>query len=126
MLERERTEAAAVTGYDWIEATHLSVAAAVASGQADVGFGIEAAAAQFSLDFIPLMREQYYFACLKETLDQPAMMRLRELLRHSQWRDAIADLHGYDASGAGAVVALRQAMPWYAFRTAKPGPAGNR
>jgi putative molybdopterin biosynthesis protein len=125
MLERERIAPAAVFGYDWVEATHLSVAAAVASGQADVGFGIEAAAAQFGLDFIPLMREQYYFACLKETLDLPAMIRLRELLRHSQWRNAIADLHGYDAAGAGAVVALRQAMPWYAFRTAKTGPAGN-
>ena len=120
MLERERIAPAAVIGYGSIEATHLSVAAAVASGQADVGFGIQAAAAQFGLDFIPLMREQYYFACLKETLDQAPIIRLRELLRHSQWRDAIADLPGYDAADTGLVVALRQAMPWYAFRTAKP------
>lgn len=120
MLAREHIAPGAVSGYDHAESTHLAVAAAVASGEADVGIGIEAAAAQFGLEFIALAREQYYFVCLKETLDAPAVIRLRELLRHSQWQDTIRNLPGYDTAATGEVVPLRQAMPWYSFRKPKP------
>lgn len=119
LLAREHIDPATIAGFDTVEMTHLSVAASVASGQADAGFGISAAAAQFGLDFIPLLREQYYLACLKETLEEPAIARLRELLRHSQWQGIIADLPGYDTANAGDVVALRQAMPWYSFKSTK-------
>lgn len=122
LLARENIDPATILGFDTIEATHLSVAAAVASGQADAGFGISAAAAQFGLEFIPLLREQYYLACLKQTLDEPAIVRLRELLKHSQWQGIISDLPGYDTACAGDVVALRQAMPWYSFKAAKLSP----
>ncbi|MET0962847.1 MAG: substrate-binding domain-containing protein [Noviherbaspirillum sp.] len=119
MLERERIAPRAVSGYDHTETTHLAVAAAVASGEADAGIGIAAAAAQFGLHFILLVREQYYFVCLKETLDAPAVIRLRELLRLSLWQDAIASMPGYDTAGTGEVASLRQAMPWYSFRKPK-------
>jgi putative molybdopterin biosynthesis protein len=119
-LQQERIAPAAVSGYDNIETTHLAVAAAVASGAADAGVGIQAAASQFGLDFIPLAREQYYFVCLKETLESPAVIRLRELLQHGHWQDATSSLPGYDTAAAGAVVALREAMPWYAFRKPRP------
>jgi putative molybdopterin biosynthesis protein len=121
MLEREGIATSAVNGYERMEATHLAVAAAVASGQADIGFGIRAAAAAYGLDFIPLMREQYYLACLKESLDHPAVQRLMALLRLEQWREAIADLPGYDSAGSGEVQSLKAAFPWYTFKGTKPG-----
>ncbi|WP_020654298.1 substrate-binding domain-containing protein [Massilia niastensis] len=108
-----------VNGFETAEPTHLAVAAAVASGLADVGFGIRAAAAEFGLEFIPIMREQYYFVCLKEAVDQPPISKLRELLRRSEWQGLIRDLPGYDIAGAGNVIPLRQAFPWYSFRTPK-------
>ena len=108
-----------VNGFDSAEPTHLAVAAAVASGQADVGFGIQAAAAGFGLDFLPLLREQYYFVCLKEAVDQPAIAKLRELLRRHEWQGLVGDLPGYDIDGAGNVVALSRALPWYSFRKPK-------
>lgn len=108
-----------IDGYEAAEPTHLSVAAAVASGMADAGFGIHAAAAEFGLEFIPMMREQYYFVCLKEAVDQPAIVKLRELLQRSEWQVLIRDLQGYDTAAAGDVIALRQALPWYSFRTPK-------
>jgi putative molybdopterin biosynthesis protein len=108
-----------VNGFDTAEPTHLAVAAAVASGLADVGFGIRAAAAEFGLEFIPIMREQYYFVCLKEAVDEAPISKLRELLRRSEWQGLIKDLPGYDIAGAGNVIPLRQAFPWYAFRTPK-------
>jgi putative molybdopterin biosynthesis protein len=118
-LQQEGIAPAAVTGYDTTESTHLAVAAAIASGAADAGIGIQAAAARFGLDFIPLAREQYYFVCLKETLESPAVIRLRELLQEKHWQDAIGNLPGYDTAATGEVVALSKAMPWYAFRKPK-------
>jgi len=121
MLAREGIDSGSVIGYDNTETTHLAVAAAVASGAADVGIGIEAAAAQFGLDFIPLGREQYYFACLKEALDTPAVIRLRELLQQQQWLEAIGNMPGYNAQSSGEVAALSKALPWYAFRKRRAG-----
>jgi putative molybdopterin biosynthesis protein len=48
-----------VKGYEREEYTHLAVAAAVASGTADVGLGIQAAARALELDFVPLAQERY-------------------------------------------------------------------
>jgi putative molybdopterin biosynthesis protein len=110
---------ASVNGFEHSEPTHLAVAAAVASKLADVGFGIQAAAAAFGLDFLPLLREQYYFVCLKEAVDQPPISKLRALLRNKEWQGLTADLPGYDIDGAGDVIRLSAALPWYSFRKPK-------
>lgn len=112
-----------IQGYERSEPTHLAVAAAIAAGQADAGMGIRAAAAHFGLDFIPLLQEQYYFACLKDTLAEPAMQRLLQLLCGAQWRSLVDDLAGYDPRNAGEVVSLKEALPWYQFKTEKARPA---
>lgn len=100
------------------EDTHVAVAAAVASGVADVGIGIEAAAASFGLHFVPLAEEEYYLVCLKEWLDGAAVQRLRALLAGPAWRDALATLPGCAAHGrAGEVLALTRALPWWHYRS---------
>ena len=48
-----------IRGYPVEEYTHLGVAVAVASGRADCGLGIAAAAQALELDFIPLYEERY-------------------------------------------------------------------
>src|SRR5205814_4953749 len=48
-----------IRGYEREEFTHLAVAAAVASGMADCGLGIAAAAAALGLEFVPLFKERY-------------------------------------------------------------------
>jgi putative molybdopterin biosynthesis protein len=104
------------------EDTHVAVAAAVASGAADVGVGIEPAAAQFGLHFVPLAEEHYYFVCLKEALERDAVRRLRTLLASPAWHEALADLPGCAAHAeAGAVLALTRALPWWRYRRAKAG-----
>ena len=112
-------DAARVTGFANEEATHLAVATAVASGAADTGFGIEAAALRYGLDFVPLITEHYYLACLKETLDHPAVESLVQVLSGAQWRADAAALPGYSLSEPGAVVSLTRALPWYRYRTRK-------
>lgn len=123
LLARAGIHPGEVDGFENAEPTHLAVATSVASGVADAGFGIQAAAAAFGLAFVPVIREQYYFVCLKEAVDRPPISKLRELLRRSEWQAMTADLPGYDIKDAGEVVALRRAFPWYAFRTPKRQPA---
>ena len=107
------------------EDTHVAVAAAVASGQADVGVGIEAAAAQFGLGFVPLADEGYYLVCLKGTLERAAIVRLRELLASAAWAGAVQSQAGCTvAADAGEVLALTQALPWWHYR--KPRGAARR
>ncbi|MES2959285.1 MAG: substrate-binding domain-containing protein [Pseudomonadota bacterium] len=99
------------------EDTHVAVAAAVASGLADAGLGIEAAAAQFGLGFVPLADEAYYLVCLKEALERPAILRLRGLLASGAWTEALRSQAGCAAAAdAGAVLALTKALPWWHYR----------
>ena len=103
------------------EDSHLAVAAAVASGAADAGLALEAAAARFGLSFVPLIEEEYYLVCLREALDQPAVGKLREVLQGAAWREVLADVPGYAAARAGEVLSLTRALPWWHFRVRKCG-----
>lgn len=113
----------AISGYDLEEATHLAVAAAVASGAADAGFGIEAAAQQYQLGFVPLATEHYYLVCLKETLAHPAVRALVAHLASAPWQEHMRSLPGYELANPGSIVALRRALPWYRWRAPKTAGA---
>ncbi len=101
------------------EDSHLAVAAAVASGGAEVGLGIEAAARQFGLDFVPLVEEDYFFVCLRDALDEPPVLALRDVLQGAAWRDVVAGLPGYTAAHGGEVLSLTRALPWWRFKAPK-------
>jgi putative molybdopterin biosynthesis protein len=127
LLAEQGLAPAAIRGYlDAGEHSHVAVAAAVASGAADVGPGIEAAAAQFGLDFIPLIAEDYFLVCLKDALEHPAVHKLRQALENPAWPSALAGLPGYTAARSGEVLSLVQALPWWHFRLPRQGqaPAG--
>jgi putative molybdopterin biosynthesis protein len=82
--------------------------------------GIEAAAAQFNLHFVPLAQEDYYLVCLKEALDGAAVQRLCALLATPLWAEALATLPGcVPHERAGEVLALTKALPWWHYRTPK-------
>lgn len=104
-----------LSGYvEHVEHTHASVALCVASGVADAGVGVEAAALQFGLHFIPLLEESYFLACLDANLQQPAVGRLREILAGARWREILRALPGYQpASEPGAVLLVEEALPWW-------------
>ena len=95
------------------ESSHLAVAAAVAAGDAPVGFGIEAAATRFELDFEPVVSEQYFLVCRRETIDAEIGQAVVQALRSASWLSQVAQLPGYDARGAGEIVSLRRVLPWY-------------
>jgi molybdate transport repressor ModE-like protein len=99
-----------VNGYENTEFTHSAVAAFIASGMADVGFGVQTAAERFKLDFIPLARERYFFAVSTETLEQPQMRKVIDVVKTANFRDMVQQLAGYDASNTGDILTLQQAF----------------
>jgi putative molybdopterin biosynthesis protein len=101
------------------EPSHRSAAEAVASGQADVSFGIEAAARARGLDFVPLAQEQYFLVALQPTLEHPHVRALLELLCDPAWRDELNALPGYAAERSGEVLSLRRVLPWWSYRKPK-------
>ena len=113
-----------------VEHTHVAVALCIASGVADVGVGVEAAAVQFGLRFIPLVEESYFLACLTPNMEHPAVQRLRAVLAGERWRDILVGLSGYRPPTApGAAIAVEEAFPmWWrrAKRTAGQPPARDK
>jgi len=90
-----------------MEFTHAAVAAFVASDMADATFGVEAAARQFGLDFIPLLTEDYFFVCHRAFLETQPMQHLIELMKGEEFRDAVANLPGYRPSNPGTISPVR-------------------
>jgi len=104
MLRQAGIDSALINGYANEEFTHSAVAALVASGAADCGFGLQAAAAQFNLAFIPLNWESYWFVLPKAKMDKALFRSFIGLLGSDAFKLSVADLQGYDASRSGAVV----------------------
>jgi putative molybdopterin biosynthesis protein len=108
-----------VLGYDLAEPSHTAVAQCVASGQADVGLGIEAVARARDLDFVPLIHEHYHLVCLKSALELPAVVALRALLGNAAWHTSLQAIAGYEPSHCGQVLSLRSVLPWWDFASPK-------
>jgi len=106
LLDRLLTDAgiapASVTGPE--AASHLEVAMAVASGQADTGLGVRAAATALDLGFVPVTWEDFDIVLSGDTL--PAAEPLIAALRAAAVQSSIGALGGYDLSRAGAVEML--------------------
>ena len=105
-LDRSR-----IAGYDSEETTHGAVAALIAGRQADVGFGVQAAAIEYGLGFVPVCREQYYFACRAGDLESPPVRTLLALLREPRFARQVGALPGYAAAGPGRVLAAFESLP---------------
>jgi molybdate transport repressor ModE-like protein len=96
----------AITGYDSAEFTHAAVAAFVASGMADAGFGVETAARRFGLDFVPIVREQYFLACRIDALATPMLRTTQEIMASASFKATIAALPGYDGALCGTLAPM--------------------
>jgi molybdate transport repressor ModE-like protein len=111
LLRRDGVDPAAIDGYSQVEFTHAAVAAYVASGMADVSFGVEAAARQFDLDFVRLVTEDYIFVCHRRSLANPAVQRVLAVMGSPPFAAAIAALPGYSATAPGTVRSIGEPDP---------------
>ena len=82
------------------------MAAYVASGMADAGFGVETAARRFNLDFIPVIREQYFLACNTKALAAPMMSAAQQVMESAEFKATLAALPGYDGALCGTHVKM--------------------
>lgn len=113
LLRRADIASSAVNGYENEEFTHSAVAAYVASGMADAGFGVEHAANQFGMAFVPLASEDYFMVCHANSLASAACERFLTMLRSDDYRAEVEKLGGYTAKGCGELIAVEDAMPWF-------------
>ncbi|RTR02327.1 substrate-binding domain-containing protein [Halomonas nitroreducens] len=111
LLDEAGVSPGRIPGYELEEYTHSAVAAYVAAGMADVGFGVEAAARRFGLDFVPLALEDYLLVCHHRSLAEPKLQRLREVLESAAFQAAVAELPGYTPEHCGEVAGIEALLP---------------
>ena len=105
-LKQENIDPESINGYDREMATHMAVAAAVASDGADAGMGVLSAAKAMNLDFIEVGPEEYDFAVPVKHLELPHIRAFIEILQSSGFRDRIEELGGYSAENAGNIIMM--------------------
>jgi putative molybdopterin biosynthesis protein len=93
-----------IRGYEREEYTHLAVAADVASGAADTGLGILAAARALQLEFVPLFSEQYQLVIPREHYESAVLGPVLEIIRSAAFQAEVEHLGGYDVTDMGRVV----------------------
>ncbi len=114
LLEEQGMDPQTIDGYVTEEYTHAAVAAYVASGMADVGLGVEPAARQFNLGFVPIATERYFLICSRQTLQYPWVQEVLRLMRGPEFQELVASLPGYIADRSGETMELTDAFPWLA------------
>lgn len=96
--------AESIYGYTQEEYTHLGVAAAIASGRADCGLGIAAAAQALDLDFVPLFQERYDLVMPKTFAESELLAPLFDVLTDPVFRNSVSKLTGYDVDVMGRII----------------------
>ena len=104
-LKRLGIPASRVKGYDKIMKSHLTMAAAIAAGEADLAIGTERISRQIdNLDFIPLLEERFDFVIKKEMMEADAVKKLMHVLHDPAFHKEIAHFSGNDYRDLGKII----------------------
>ncbi len=95
---------AGIKGYGDDEFTHMSVAAAVLSGRADVGLGIYAAAKALKLDFVPVVTEEYDLVIPEIYFETENIRILLETIETPEFKRRVEALGGYSMEKTGTIM----------------------
>ena len=98
-LRRLKIPTEKINGYDRVVITHSEAASAIRSGRADAALGLQAAAHQHALDFIPLFEERYDLVLPRE--NETTLMPLLDYLQTTDFRNAVNSLTGYNTAHSG-------------------------
>ena len=96
---------AGIQGYCRIMSSHLTMAAAIAAGDADLALGTERISRQIEgIDFIPLMQERFDLVIKKETLESEPVRKLLGILNSPVFRREVAHFSGNDYRDLGKII----------------------
>jgi len=101
LLMRNRIDPSKILGYEREVTTHLAVALAVKSGEAEAGMGVYSAAKALGLRFIPVASERYEIAIRHEHLEDPRVSELFDTLGSPAFKVILDRLGGYDTRETG-------------------------
>jgi putative molybdopterin biosynthesis protein len=93
-----------IEGYEHSVPTHHHTASAIAAGHADAAVGLEAAAQQHGLDFIPLYQERYDLVFPRQ--GAPGLDILAHHVQSGAFRRNVAGLRGYESTHTGQQIHL--------------------
>jgi putative molybdopterin biosynthesis protein len=103
-LKKQGIDPSQINGYQVEVKTHSEAAALVANKKADASIGLQAAAHQHELDFIPLFEERYDLILPRE--NEKALAPLLDYLQTAAFRTELNSLTGYNASHSGELVSV--------------------
>ena len=104
-LHRMGLDKRMVAGYEREMKSHLTIAAAIAAGEADLAIGTERISRQIEgLDFIPLLQERFDLAVHREFLETDEGETLLEILRSEDFKKEIRPFSGNDCRDLGKIV----------------------
>jgi len=92
-----------IPGYDRELTTHIGVALAVKTGEADAGMCVYSAAKALGLPFVPVGMERYELAFRTEDGDDPGIRTLVNAIASSAFRESLSRLGGYDTRETGVL-----------------------
>jgi len=103
-LKRLNISSAKVNGYERVVKTHSEAASLIAAGKADVSLGLQAAAYQHGLDFLPLFEERYDLVLPRE--QKKNLTPMLDYLQTAVFRKELASLTGYSPTHSGEQIPL--------------------
>ncbi|MDD1653235.1 MAG: molybdopterin biosynthesis protein [Methanomicrobiales archaeon] len=101
LLAEKGIPSSSIPGYDREMTTHLAVALAVKSGEADAGICVYSAAKALDLAFVPVGKERYELAIRREQMADARIRALVAAIRSPAFRDRLAAMGGYDTTLTG-------------------------
>jgi molybdate-binding protein/DNA-binding HxlR family transcriptional regulator len=103
-LKRLKIPTEKINGYDKVVKTHSEAAALIENSIADAALGLQAAAYQHGLDFIPLFEERYDLVLQRE--NEKTLAPVLDYLQTSNFRNELNALTGYDSAHSGEQIPL--------------------
>ncbi len=103
-LRRRGIPAENINGYEKQVHTHSEAAVLIQQNKADASLGLQAAAHQFNLDFIPLFEERYDLVLPSE--NEKSLTPLLDYLQTAGFRTELNALTGYNTSHSGEQIQL--------------------
>ena len=98
-LKKQKIDPIYINGYKNSVKTHSEAAALISQNKADVSIGLQAAAHQHGLDFIPLFEERYDLVLPRE--NEKTLSPLLDYLQTATFRAGLNTLTGYNAAHSG-------------------------